>query len=83
MNNSNRANRNASRDIYNATSDAVIQLPPILSSKFSHLPPEDYTYGKPSIWYNKDHNEKQPAESVLNGAFAWKSHEQSKATELG
>ena len=79
--NTSRANRNASRDLYNSTTEAVLSLPP-LHARNHNLRPEGFTYGKPSLVYNTSPYEKKPADRALNGAFAWKAHEMSKASEL-
>ena len=82
MNTSKGANRNASRDLYNSTTEVYLSLPP-LNAKNLNLPPEGFTYGKPSIVYKTNPYEKKPADRILNGAFVWKAHEMSKGHELG
>ncbi len=82
MNTSKGANRNASRDLYNSTTEVYLSLPP-LNAKNLNLPPEGFTYGKPSIVYNTNPYEKKPADRILNGAFVWKAHEMSKGHEPG
>ncbi len=86
-------NRNASRDQVNGTkveaitlnpSAVDLMLPPIQPKKQSNshmLPPEGFTYGKPTIRYNHSPYEKEPADKVLNGAFVWQGHEGSKERE--
>ena len=92
---SNRQNRNQSREIYNTsklesntlgslvTPDDLFMLPPINKKHNTsiHLPPESFTYGKPSLRYNHSPYEKEPPETCLNGAFAWKPHAGSKERE--
>jgi hypothetical protein len=68
-----RVNRNASRDLYISTTDALLSLPP-LQSKSNYLPPEGFIYGKPTVVYNTNPYDRKPVEKVLNGAFAWKGH---------
>jgi hypothetical protein len=75
-------NRNASRDLYNSTTEVYLSLPPLHARNHS-LRPEGFTYGKPSIYYNTNPYEKKPADRCLNGAFAWKAHEVSKGQEFG
>jgi len=58
-------------------------LPPINKKHNGsiNLPPENFTYGKPSLRYNHSPYEKEPPETCLNGAFAWKPHAGSKERE--
>lgn len=90
---SNRNNRNISREVYNTSKAETVasifgtedhyMLPPINKKHTGsvHLPPESFTYGKPSLRYNHSPYEKEPAETCLNGAFAWKGHQGSKEKE--
>lgn len=92
---SNRRNRNISRDLYNTSKasetvgstiqgDDLFALPPINKKHTTsiHLPPEGFTYGKPTLRYNHSPYEREPADTCLNGAFAWKPHEGSKEREV-
>ena len=90
---SNRNNRNLSREVYNTSKAETVasifgtedhyMLPPINKKHTGsvHLPPKSFTYGKPSLRYNQSPYEKEPAETCLNGAFAWKGHQSSKEKE--
>lgn len=82
MNTNRASNRNASRDLYNSTTEVYLSLPP-LNAKNLNLPPEGFTYGKPTIVYNTNPYEKKPADRILNGAFVWKAHEMSKVNQPG
>ena len=61
----------------------LFALPPINKKHTTsvYLPPDGFTYGKPTLRYNHSPYEKEPAETCLNGAFAWKAHEGSKERE--
>ena len=90
---SNRHNRNQTRDVYNSSKQETVgslmmpeelfALPPINKKHTTsmHLPPETFVYGKPSLRYNHSPSERSPPETNLNGAFAWKAHEGSKERE--
>jgi hypothetical protein len=90
---SNRNNRNLSREVYNTSKAETVasifgtedhnMLPPINKKHTGsvHLPPKSFTYGKPSLRYNQSPYEKEPAETCLNGAFAWEGHQSSKEKE--
>ena len=65
------------------TPDDLFMLPPINKKHNTsiHLPPENFTYGKPTLRYNHSPYEKESPETCLNGAFAWKPHAGSKERE--